>query len=31
MTGLNAVVTKAVGENDLVAGVPARRLRSRRE
>jgi UDP-3-O-[3-hydroxymyristoyl] glucosamine N-acyltransferase len=31
MTGLGAVVTKAVGENDLVAGVPARRLRSRRE
>lgn len=31
MTGMGSVVTKPVGEHDLVAGVPARRLRSRRE
>lgn len=29
MTGLGSIVTRSVGENEIVAGVPARRLRKR--
>ncbi len=29
MTGLGAVVTKSVGENEVVVGLPAKKLRDR--